>query len=54
MPKETETTLLVNWYLSEEAFATSFFDVSISLENKRKMIQALGEQGGEYPAKQFV
>ena len=40
------------WYLSEEAFGFSFFDDSISLEDKRKMVRALVKPGSEVPSKQ--
>lgn len=40
------------WYLSEEVIEFSFFDDSISIEDKRKMVKSLDE-GAEDPAKRI-
>ena len=40
------------WYLSEETIGFSFFNDSMSLEGKRKMVQALVKPGSELPSKQ--
>jgi len=42
------------WYLSEELVGFSFFDDSISEEQKRKMVQALNDPGAEEPVKRVT
>lgn len=41
------------WYLSEEVIGFSFFDDSISVEDKRNLVEALAEEGEEDPAKRI-
>jgi hypothetical protein len=37
------------WYLSEELDAFAFFDNEVSLATKRKMVDALNNEGVEHP-----
>lgn len=41
------------WYLSDKVNGFSFFDDSISVDDKRKMVEELAEKG-EDPAKQII
>ncbi|GBP33326.1 hypothetical protein EVAR_30915_1 [Eumeta japonica] len=41
------------WYLSEELVCLAFFDDALSLDDKRKMIKALNNEGLEFCAKRI-
>lgn len=41
------------WYLSEELVAFAFFDDEVSVETKRKMVNALNNEGLEYSPKRL-
>lgn len=41
------------WYLSEELIAFAFFDDNVSSETKRKMVDAMHNEGIEYPMKRI-
>lgn len=41
------------WYLSEELVAFAFFDDEVSVETKRKMVNALNNEGLKYSPKRL-